>query len=158
MDLFSAANQFLKQAQITDASLPNLNKLKHLTEVLVSPVIRQDLTSGLLKTLEQNIKLFQENPQYQITTAASKSIFTNIYNSFKSFYASLLKSGITKEELKNQFAPMYSNWQYYESTYLTAAFVNSYYQKDMNEYNYWLKLKRNLDNAINGIAKELSIS
>lgn len=158
MDLFSATDSFLKQAQVTDASLPNLSTLKHLTEILVSPVIRQDLSSGLLKTLDQNLKSFQEDPRYKITTAPSKSTFTNIYNSFKAFYSSLLKAGITKTELKNQFTPIYSNWQYYESTYLTNQFVNSYYQKNLNEYNYWLKLKRNLDNAINGIAKELSTS
>lgn len=158
MDLFSAADSFLKQAQVTDASLPNLNTLKHLTEILVSPVVRQDLSSGLLKTLDQNIKSFKENQQYPITTSASKTTFTNIYNSFKAFYNSLLKTGVKKDELKNQFTPIYSNWQYYESTYLTQVFVNSYYQKDMTEYNYWVKLKRNLDNAINSIAKELSIS
>jgi hypothetical protein len=161
MYLLTAANSFYKIAQSNaiDSSLAkNYNKIKQLSDILAANYVKPNFQGGLIKSLSDSVKELPEDYNWPITSSTSKTEVTNLYNTVKFFYVSLLKAGVKKDELKNSFNNVISSWQNYQTHYLSNTFLNNLYQKDNTKYNFWYQLYKRINDAVISINNLISTS
>lgn len=170
MEITNAVDIFLKFAQVPTsqpvapsshtANLNNaLNEIKRLSNILADPHVKEDLSSGLIFTLDYKIKQ-QRDSEAKITVPNTKKLISgqmisnlnNLTNSVKLFYSSLVVQPIDLNNSYNYLTNMKRNWENFRNNNINDAWLLLILQQNnQNVQTWWKKLKQKIDDAIKSI-------
>lgn len=172
MKLTHAANIFLKHAQIlsTTTVAPStntvnfnntVNEIKKLSNILADPHVKEDLSNGLVFTLDYKIKQQYnseskiKNPALNTKKIISSQMLTdlnNLSNTLKLFYNTLSISPIDINNISNHFANLKHIWENFRNNDFTDAWLLLVLQQsNQNVQTWWKKLKQKIDDTIKSI-------
>lgn len=170
MEILNAVDIFLKFAQAPSTTTPAatantanlnnaLNEIKRLSNILSDPHIKEDLSSGLIFTLDYKIKQ-QKNNEAKITDPKAKKLISgqmssdlnNLTNSVKLFYSSLAVQPIDLNNSSNYLITLKNNWTNFRNNDLNDAWLQLVLQQNnQNVQTWWKKLRQKIDDTIRSI-------
>jgi hypothetical protein len=181
MDILKASELFYKCAQLTTNPAPipapttqsvkltnALNNIKTISNVLADPHVHEDLSIGLIYTLDYKIKQIYQaeikqvvtpgvNPPQKLISNQMLQHLLSLSNGIRLYYGVLAIQPIDINNLSNSFNTFKGVWDNFRNNDMNDNWMSMILkQNDQNIQNWWKKLRQKIDDSMKFIEGKIT--